>query len=74
MTPIADVTAVDVERAQNALRRSITDTRQRELEARRAPHYVGDDWSWVLCGGCGQSATGSYVGRLCCTRCQLVVT
>lgn len=56
------------------LRSAIANRIAVEQRARMLPKLVGDQFGvWAICGGCGQSATGSYFQRLCCTRCQAVV-
>lgn len=53
----------------SALRSAIEDARARE---RQLPaRWVR---GWAICGGCRQSATSSYLGHVCCVRCQAVLS
>lgn len=54
----------------NALRAAIADARERDI----LRTVTFDRSGWATCGGCRQSATSSYLGRQCCTRCGLVLT
>lgn len=58
-------------REGQALRHAIAGIREHESFLRRAIRVFG---RWAICSGCRQSATGSYNGHQCCTRCQLVIT